>query len=219
MKLKSFLSLATLIVTGANSHAQSNWSFGFRTGAEVSKTQTLNEQTEGLLFHEQLFVTKRIFKHLEVELNTAFKGGIKNATSIIGTNDGPDVSMQTSSSNIIELGLTLRYFFFNHNGWNTYTLAGLNASRTTTNSSSYNSAFTGWGGYFPDSYKNEKYRNYDYPNELYIGIGVNKSLTDKWKVNSQLLLSYANASQSMSQSYYIMEEFSPKLQLGFAYCW
>ncbi|KAA5533638.1 outer membrane beta-barrel protein [Taibaiella lutea] len=204
-----------LIASSISSFAQSNWTVGLRSGAELAKTENLDREKIGLRFSQQLFITKRLFKNFELELNAAYKSPLINKYNFGPMMDGPSVELHTSTTHLIEVGLSARYFVYNSNGWSPYLFGGLNIARTFSKDVIYNDAYFGWSGYVPEQTNLYKYTNTNIPEEFYIGAGLNKTITTKWTLNTQMSLDYNNSAQKMITG----NDLSPKLQIGIAYAW
>lgn len=213
--MKKITLLITAIAASTQyNHAQSNWSVGLRTGAELSKSyNTLSERRTGILMNQQLFISKRIYKHLELELNMAYKGTVTNTEFNDQIYDGPEYYASTATYNTLEAGITLRYFIIDKKGWAPYVLGGINS----------NKQFIRYSSMSKDRYKpladitESKSTKNNVLAEYYVGIGLNKSIAKNWKINTQVSLAYNY--NTFSFSYYPLNDYSPKVQVGLAYCW
>lgn len=182
---KYFFSLA-LIPCYLVSNAQSNWSVGFRTGAELTKTININEEKKGILFSEQLFVTKKIFKNFEIELNTSYKSSVNNTYFYNEIYDGPEYLAETNTSKFLEIGMNARYFIFNKKGWSSYCGLGLNTVITYNSTNGYAGESYGWG-YYPATYFSNKSTNTNMLDVVSFSLGTNKRINEHWSLNAQAL--------------------------------
>lgn len=209
-KQKLTIILITTICIQVN--AQSNWSTGFRTGAALTNPQTLiDKNISSLLLNQQLYITKRVVKHLEVEVNASFKGSQTINASSGPIFDGAEYWTNKSTYRMFEAGLTARYFVLERKGWAPFLFAGLNISQTYIKS---NTTVKDWDK--PDAINSStNSKEHDIPSEGYGGIGINKEIAKHWMLNAQLGLNINLVHGQFLDSY----NPYPKLQAGIAYCW
>ncbi len=209
---KQTLTIIMLAAICLQARAQSNWSIGFRTGAALTKPQTLVDGNKSSMrLNQQLYITKRVIKHLEVEVNASYKGSQTINASSGPIYDGAEYWVNKTTYQMFEAGLTARYFVLERKGWAPFFFAGLNISQTYTKSST---TVKDW--YKPDaihSLTNSK--EHDIPSEAYGGIGINKEIAKHWMLNTQLGLNINLVHGQFFDSY----NPYPKLQAGIAYCW
>jgi hypothetical protein len=217
--MKTSLFSLSLFLTSAFCSAQSNWSVGLRTGAELAKTTSLNKESINPLFQQQLFISRRLFKQFELEVNVAYKGPIKTSSVSTGglIGDGPEYWSEASTTISMDFGIPIRYFILQKDNWSSFLMAGINASNSFTKSNTYSSAYFSWSGPIQEKYNLLNYSEFNLLNEIYFGAGFNKNIASNWKLNAQVSMNY-NLNGSMN-FYYLTNNFSPKLQIGLAYCW
>lgn len=94
-----------------------------------------------------------------------------------------------------------------------YGLLGVNASTTFMKTSSIIKQY----GIEPTPTHQETKGKYnEISNELYGGIGFNKTIANHWKLNVQCMMMYNSGAH---YSYYTMNDYSPKAQVGILYSW
>jgi len=199
-----FLSL----LSGATALAQSKWSAGYRTGAEPISVGGF--ENKELRLNQQLFLSHRIYKNLEAEINFGYKNSVSNYYA--GTTfDGPFYYSNYTKSSTIEYGLGIRYFIMKKNGWSPYIIGGVTGT----------TLFNKQSNFYTEEYTNvpihaeNKTTETSLFSKYYAGIGLNKSISKNWFLNVQTGLTYQYSGSDFTYS----NEYTPKFQLGIGYCW
>ena len=209
---KALLLLSTLIISSA-SFAQSNWSIGLRTGFEPIKYSSLESSKTNIRYQEQFFITRRIIKRLEIELNTSYILPITISSTQKNTFDGPDYYSTSTTTRSIYVGASLKYFIVQKQWMDVYAFAEVDATRNFGHSEAYNSAYYGAGGFIPEGQTSFKGSETKIPDIYAGGFGINKRIQKHFVINAQMGISCCYSGSIFSYS----NSFTPKLQMGLAY--
>lgn len=203
--------LSIIIIFGPLlTHAQSNWSFGARSGVELIKSPLFYPVATKPLFDNQLFLTKRIVGNLEVEVNCSYSSQLNYSYGGV-VYDSYEYYSQHTTINYLQVGIAARYFIIKTRTIAPYIIISANSVTTFTNTSFFSlEQYTR----LPNE-GNETSVHTNYLHLYAFGVGANKEITRHWNINTQCVVNYDYPGSTFSLS----NHFTPKFQIGLAYCW
>lgn len=169
------------------------------------------------MWHNQVFLNRRLGKHWEAEFSIGFNQLACNQT-YRDSQEPTAVFFSDWETRYLKFSLNMKYYFLQKRKWETFGLAGLGSTKIWSEA---HSSYTGtlrpnsMYAHMPSEYKEET--RWLGLSNINMGAGVNYNLTSRLQLSGLFQVSYKASGNTFYGSTVNQNDFSPALLAGIGY--
>ncbi len=216
MKKTNFI-LTTVLLSLTTAATAQKWTAGLRTGASQDNFQFNDQFAQGgnLMWSNQVFVDRRLGKHLELEASATYSQ--LNASNSFPDFVEPSVTVyQSWQTKNLSLAINIKYYLLQKRNWEVFGLAGLGTSKKWSH---YQQNFSGTipAHFVYSNTEGEEHNPWPILSSFNAGAGLNYKLTQHLQLSGLFQLSYKAGADTYFSSTVNQNNFAPALLAGIGY--